>query len=74
MTTRNWSFLAILSILWGGSFFFVELALRGLPVSAIALGIGFLGEHLLPRHMIGFGLIVIGLLAIDGRLWKWAKS
>jgi drug/metabolite transporter (DMT)-like permease len=45
-----------------------------IPVSAIALGIGFLGEHLLPRHMIGFGLIVIGLLAIDGRLWKWAKS
>ena len=45
-----------------------------IPVSAMALGIGFLGEHLLPRHVFGFALIALGLLAIDGRVWRWARS
>ncbi len=44
-----------------------------IPVSAIALGIGFLEEHLLPRHIAGFALIIAGLLAIDGRVWTWLK-
>ncbi|MEY3960990.1 MAG: hypothetical protein RIR14_1644 [Pseudomonadota bacterium] len=35
MSARNWMTLAILSILWGGSFVFVELALTGLPVITI---------------------------------------
>ncbi len=35
MTLNDWIRLAILSILWGGSFFFVELALVGLPVLTI---------------------------------------
>ena len=37
-----------------------------IPISAIALGIGFLGEALLPKHMIGMALIGLGLAAIDG--------
>jgi drug/metabolite transporter (DMT)-like permease len=37
------------------------------PVSATALGWLFLGERLLPQHLAGFGLIVAGLAAIDGR-------
>lgn len=39
-----------------------------IPVSATFLGIVFLGESLLPQHVAGFGLICLGLIAIDGRL------
>jgi drug/metabolite transporter (DMT)-like permease len=35
MTGRNWLLLMVLSLLWGGSFFFVEVALQGLPVLSI---------------------------------------
>jgi len=35
MAAANWVSLAILSLLWGGSFLFVELALQGLPVLSI---------------------------------------
>jgi drug/metabolite transporter (DMT)-like permease len=42
-----------------------------IPVSATAMGWLFLGERLLPQHVAGFGLIVLGLIAIDGRIgWK----
>jgi drug/metabolite transporter (DMT)-like permease len=41
-----------------------------IPVSAILLGVGVLGEVLLPRHLAGMALIGIGLAAIDGRLWR----
>jgi drug/metabolite transporter (DMT)-like permease len=39
-----------------------------IPVSATMLGVMFLEESLLPRHVVGFGLISLGLVAIDGRL------
>ena len=35
MNGENWAQLLILSLLWGGSFFFVEVALEGLPVLTI---------------------------------------
>lgn len=35
MSGLNWIRIGILSILWGGSFFFVELALTGLPALAV---------------------------------------
>ena len=38
MTIVQWGSLVILSVLWGGSFFFVEIALRDLPVLTIVLG------------------------------------
>lgn len=38
------------------------------PVSAIILGILFLGEHLTAPQLIGMGLIGLGLLVIDGRI------
>jgi drug/metabolite transporter (DMT)-like permease len=44
-----------------------------IPASATALGAVFLGERLLPQHLAGFALIVLGLVAIDGRIvrkWK----
>ncbi|MBT3309870.1 MAG: EamA family transporter [Gammaproteobacteria bacterium] len=40
-----------------------------IPVSAIVLGIGFLGEILLPKQLLGMLLIGMGLVAIDGRIW-----
>ncbi len=42
-----------------------------IPVSATALGWVFLGEHLRPQHLAGFGLIAAGLVAIDGRVGRW---
>jgi drug/metabolite transporter (DMT)-like permease len=39
-----------------------------IPVSAILLGVAFLGEALLPRHLIGMAAIGVGLACIDGRL------
>jgi drug/metabolite transporter (DMT)-like permease len=41
-----------------------------IPVSAILLGTAFLGERIEPMHLIGMGLIGLGLAAIDGRLWR----
>ncbi len=38
-----------------------------IPVSAILLGSGILGEALAPRHFAGMALIGLGLAAIDGR-------
>lgn len=38
------------------------------PVSAILLATGILGEVLAPRHLLGMALIGAGLAAIDGRL------
>jgi drug/metabolite transporter (DMT)-like permease len=40
------------------------------PVTAILLGVAFLGEGLLPRHVVGMALIGAGLAAIDGRLLR----
>jgi len=38
------------------------------PVSAILLGTLFLGERLAPLEILGMAIILMGLLAIDGRL------
>ena len=35
MTPLEWGYLMLLSVLWGGSFLFIELALRDLPVFSI---------------------------------------
>jgi drug/metabolite transporter (DMT)-like permease len=41
------------------------------PVMAILLGVAFLGESLLPRHLAGMLLIALGFCLIDGRLpWR----
>lgn len=44
-----------------------------IPISATAMGAAFLGERLLPHHLTGFGLVALGLVAIDGRFARfWA--
>jgi drug/metabolite transporter (DMT)-like permease len=37
MDERDWALLVLLSILWGGSFFFTGIAIRGLPPLTIVL-------------------------------------
>lgn len=41
------------------------------PVSAIILGLLFLGEVILPSHLLGMLVIFVGLMFIDGRLPRW---
>ncbi len=45
------------------------------PVSAVALGVVFLGERLAAAQIAGAGLIALGLVAIDGRAgaWLWRR-
>ena len=45
-----------------------------IPVSAILLGVGLLGESLLPRHFAGMAAIFAGLALIDGRLFRWKRT
>jgi drug/metabolite transporter (DMT)-like permease len=44
-----------------------------IPVSAILLGMIFLGEMLELRHIVGMAMIALGLAAIDGRPWRAAR-
>jgi drug/metabolite transporter (DMT)-like permease len=41
-----------------------------IPPGAILLGIAFLGEVLLMRHILGLGLIIAALLVTDGRIFR----
>ena len=80
--TAVWSMLAlaVVSTAFAYILYFTILARAGatnvllvtflVPVSAIALGWLFLGEVLLPRHVAGLALILAGLIAIDGRLFR----
>ncbi len=45
-----------------------------IPVSAILLGSAFLGEALQPRHFLGMAAIAAGLVLIDGRLFRPART
>ena len=45
-----------------------------IPVSAILLGSGLLGEDLLPRHFAGMAAIFVGLALIDGRIMRIARA
>ena len=38
MGGREWAILGLLSILWGGSFLFIEVAVRELPPFTLVLG------------------------------------
>ncbi len=76
--------LGLLSTALGYAIFFRVLAAAGainislvtllVPVSAILLGSLVLGERLGTDRFAGMGLIALGLLAIDGRLWTAVRS
>jgi drug/metabolite transporter (DMT)-like permease len=73
--------LAVLSTALGYLIYFRVLARAGatnlllvtflIPVSAILLGVGMLGETLAPRQFAGMLVIGLGLAAIDGRPARW---
>lgn len=52
----------------------VSLVTFLVPISAILLGFVFLDERLQLTHLIGMLLIGLGLLAIDGRVWRCQSS
>ncbi len=45
-----------------------------IPVSAVLLGIGVLGEVIHVLEYVGMGCIFLGLIVIDGRTLKWLKT
>lgn len=63
MGAREWGMLLVLSLLWGGSFLFVGLALRELgPLTVVALRVG------------GAALMLWTLLALFGRLPRLGRE
>lgn len=76
--------LAVLSTAFAYILFFRILSTAGatnlmlvtilIPPSAILLSALLLGETLAPRHFGGMGLILLGLAAIDGRLWRRVRG
>ena len=76
--------LALLSTAFAYIIFFRLLATSGatnaslvtllIPVSAVLLGVAFLGERLSSSQVAGMALISLGLLAIDGRAWDWLRG
>ena len=52
MSAKNWLQLLILSLLWGGSFFFVVVALEGLPVLTTDWSKGALAALCLAIHWL----------------------
>ena len=53
----------------------VSLVTLLVPVSAVLLGWGVLGEPMAPRGAVGMVLIALGLAAIDGRPWRrWQRQ
>ncbi len=75
--------LALLSTALAYAIYFRLLASAGatnlllvtflIPISALLLGMGILGEHLDPRAFVGMALIGCGLAAIDGRPIMWLR-
>ena len=65
MTDRDWLLLVTLSVLWGGSFFFAEVAITSLPPFTIVLlrvGLAALALHI-------FLLATGSRMPLDLRLW-----
>lgn len=63
MTLQDWALLCLLSILWGGSFFFIAVAVRELPPLTVVT---------LRTSIAALALIVI--LRIRGEAWPFAKG
>lgn len=88
MGTREWLLLGTLSILWGCSFLFVELALRDMPVFTVALAragiaaafllllMAITGSSFLPLAQRWREFILLGALraAIPMSLIVWAQT
>ena len=88
MKPNQWGLLIILSLFWGGSFFFIEIALRDfqpftlvfLRISIAALilvGVVYMSGQRLPvSHKTWMGYILMGLInnAIPFSLIVWGQT
>jgi len=45
-----------------------------IPISALLLGVGVLGETVKVLEYMGMVCIFLGLMVIDGRAWQWARN
>jgi drug/metabolite transporter (DMT)-like permease len=73
--------IAIISTAWAYLLYFGILASAGatnvllvtflIPISALLLGVGVLGEVILILEYTGMGCIFLGLILIDGRALNW---
>ena len=62
---RSWAMLALLALIWGGSFMFIGVAVKELPALLIVFArVGIAALILLPLH-----LILQGPLPKDARTW-----
>jgi len=62
---RDWGLLVLLSVLWGGSYFFIEIAVKELPPLVIVFTrVALAALTLLPVHVIFHGAWPRG-----GRIW-----
>jgi drug/metabolite transporter (DMT)-like permease len=66
MTGSDWLLLVVLSILWGGSFFFAKIAVAELPPLSIVLGRVVIAALALHLVMIATGQRMQG----DWKLWR----
>lgn len=66
MGAADWGLLMLLSVLWGGSFFFVEVAVADLPTFTLVWLRVALAALVLYAGMRVFGLG----MALDGRAWR----
>jgi drug/metabolite transporter (DMT)-like permease len=88
MTAAQWALLGTLSILWGGSFFFIDVALRGFaPLTLVALrvtlgaalllGVVHFAGRRMPRGMRAWrSLATMGFVnnAVPFSLFAWSQT
>ncbi|MGI9504037.1 MAG: DMT family transporter [Geminicoccaceae bacterium] len=66
MNALTWGLLILLSLLWGGSFFFAEVALRELPPFTVVLGRVAIAAMVLHIHVLISGLRMPRSLSLWG--------
>ena len=65
MTPGDWAQLLLLSLIWGGSFLFIAIAVKELPALLIVLArVGLAALIIIPAH-----LLIIGKLPRDLKTW-----
>ncbi|MBG1231900.1 DMT family transporter [Aestuariivirga litoralis] len=65
ITTQSWILLGLLSLIWGGSFFFIAVGVKELPAILVVFArVAIAAAILLPIHFI-----VQGALPRDARTW-----
>jgi drug/metabolite transporter (DMT)-like permease len=67
MTKLTWSLLVVLSVLWGGSFFFIEVALRSFPTLTVVFARVALAACALHLYVLATGK----QMTRNPQHWRW---